>query len=450
MSSDETETQEEESASSFGRVFGNASFLLAARLISMGLVFASGVITARIYSPTIRGEYAMLTTVAAFAMTLLNMGTGEGLIHFLNKGEADVRRTVTVGFGISGLVLLIGITTAWLVSPTLAEAYFPESGTMGAALGILAGALAVLHRNAYSIWIARIRFGLAGASITAQSILFFAFLAWAWFDTPSLVDVALAYAATWGLAALLVAFPLLRHIDPRTITRDFLGRFVGFISKSALSVIFTLLNYRLDMFFVGALAEDLSTVAYYHVATMISSLIWLLPDSLGPAIFPSLSGANSLEERTELTANALRHIIYWVTAAALGVAIVSPLLVLLAFGEDYAPAIVGVWVLLPGVIAMSIVKVIMRFLMSIERHGITVVLSALGAAICVGGDILLVPQYGVTGAAAASTVAYTFVAIGMVTAFLRLGSQTPGLFAEFPLRETRTYRDGIARSLRRR
>jgi O-antigen/teichoic acid export membrane protein len=226
----------------------------------MGLVFLAGVVAARMYSPVVRGEYAMMTTVAAFAMTLTNFGIGEGLIHFLNKGGADLKRTVTVAITGSALVVLFNLLVAILIVPALATAYFPDAGQAGAALAMFAGAMAVVHRNGYSIWIARRRFAPAAIAITLQPVLFFGVLLWAWAVGSSLEELTRGFAITWGIAALLVVLPLLRHFSFRTLERDFVVHFARFISRSYMSVVFTLLNYRLDMFVVAYLAPDLSMV----------------------------------------------------------------------------------------------------------------------------------------------------------------------------------------------
>ena len=177
---------------------GNTSLLMLARTLSMGLVFLAGVVAARMYSPVIRGEYAMMTTIAAFAMTLTNFGIGEGLIHFLNKGGADLKRTVTVAFTGSAVVLLFNLIIGLLIVPLLATAYFPEAGRAGAALALFAGAMAVVHRNGYSIWIARRRFAPAAIAITLQPILFFVVLLWAWSVGASLEELTRGFAITCG------------------------------------------------------------------------------------------------------------------------------------------------------------------------------------------------------------------------------------------------------------
>lgn len=428
------------------------ALLLGSRLVGTGMIFLAGVITARLYEPALRGEYAMLTTIAAFVMVLANLGVGEGLIHFFNRGESGLDRSAAIVWGATGVSAIAACGAGWLIVPALSGTYFPTSGSHGAALGFAAGVFAVLHRNAYSLLVARRSFVWAAVSGVVQPTLFVIALTAVMFSAPPLEIVAIAFVSSWSIAAIATAAPTLGQIDWRSVDQTFARRFVRFSSRSYLNVVFTQMNYRLDILVVGYLVQDLGILAFYHIAASITSLLWLIPDSLGQAIFPRLSAESDESSRAGLTIIALRHVVFLVSLAAIAVGLASVFVVPLLFGEEYSPSIVAIWLLLPGVLGIAIVKILMRFMMSIERHELSLAWSVVGTIICVVGDWLLVPQFGVVGAALASTVAYLATAVGMITMFIILTRPRLSSLGRFPLGELEYYwplmRDAYGRAMR--
>ena len=418
---------------------GDTALLFLARTGAMGLLFAAGVLTARLLDPAARGEYGLLTSTVATLAVVANLGFPESLIYFYNRGEADERRVATSVLGFSGLVALLCGAIGLIAVPWLATHYFPSGGTSLAWLAIASGAVAVLHRNGLAALFARHRFAQASAAILAQPLLFAAALIAFFFVGTDLRAVALGFALTWLAAAAWVALPLVPKLQPGSLSSGYVRRVASFSGRSYGNAVATQLNYRLDIFLVGYLVADLEIVAFYHIATTLSALLWLFPDAIAQALYPRLAALEDERERSRQTIQSLRHALLTSGLAAGGLALVAPVVVPALFGATYQPAVRALHLLLPGVVAMCVAKVLVRFLFSRNAHGSAAVASALGAVSNVVLNLVLVPRYGLDGAALAATGSYLFTAALFAGLYARLADGPGDAWSGFPLQELRQY-----------
>ncbi len=90
------------------------------------------------------------------------------------------------------------------------------------------------------------------------------------------------------------------------------------------------------------------------------------------------------------------------------------------FSSAYRASVGPLLLLIPGVVLFGSGKVLSADLAGRGRPGVTTAASVLGLIIMVALDLLLIPTRGVSGAAAASSLAYAIVFAFQVLVFTRL------------------------------
>ena len=90
------------------------------------------------------------------------------------------------------------------------------------------------------------------------------------------------------------------------------------------------------------------------------------------------------------------------------------------FGEDFADAVTPMLILLPSMWFLGIALAIGSTLRGYGRPGLASVLAGLSMVVTIGLDLILIPDYGVTGAAVASAVAYALYGASSVVALARV------------------------------
>jgi O-antigen/teichoic acid export membrane protein len=417
----------------------DAGLVFAGHVLGVGLAFLAGLLAARVFEPALRGEYAMLTTAAAFVSVLASLGFSEAIIFFYRRGEADAQRTVTSIVFVNGAISLLVLGAGFAICPWLARHYFPSGGLAAAWVAVGAGLLSIFVRNGLVFLQAQGDFLRSSVIGLVQPALFVAALAAIGLAGGGFGAAIAAFLAAWALPAVVLVLPMLRLATPRALDPVHFGRVARFSAKSYANVAMGQLNYRVDMFVIGSLIPDLARLADYHIASTLAGLIWILPDAYATAIYPRLAGLSTERERSTETVMAVRVVLAPVIVVAIGLCVTAPLLVPFVFGERYAGAVPLTLLLLPGTVCMSVNKVLARYFLSSNRQQVAAVAMGVGVVVDVGALLLLIPSWGVAAASIAASLAYFASLVLSGTAFLISAELRREDFRGFPRREIQAF-----------
>jgi O-antigen/teichoic acid export membrane protein len=226
------------------------------------------------------------------------------------------------------------------------------------------------------------------------------------------------------LVALVSSFFVARCAPIRfALTSGIVRASVSFGIKGYLSRIASFLYYRIDLFivsyFLGAHA-----VGYYAIAVLIAELLWNIPSSLAPGVMFKSASEDS-KERDNLTASACRHALLICAVAAGGLALLARPLIGLAFGSEFLPSVHPLLVLLPGTAFLSVGSILANDFVGRGRQVLNSVAAGITLLINVPLNFILIPIWGINGAAAASTFSYCAGTTVMIVEFLRMTGLSP-------------------------
>ncbi len=103
--------------------------------------------------------------------------------------------------------------------------------------------------------------------------------------------------------------------------------------------------------------------------------------------------------------------------------ILGPRLVRFFYGAAFADAGVALRLILPGVVAYSVVAVLSRYIVGQGRPGTGTLVLMAGLAVNVAANLILVPRFGIDGAAASSSISYACTALLTLAMFRRLSGR---------------------------
>ena len=135
-------------------------------------------------------------------------------------------------------------------------------------------------------------------------------------------------------------------------------------------------------------------------------------------LFPRLSNT-PLEEIHTITARVCRSTLFFTGLAAIGLALIGWFVIPLFYGLEYGASVVPLMILLPGVLAMGVYKVITRNYSSRDRQEISILAAVSALLVNVLFNLFFIPVWGVNGAALSSTFAYTTAGGLLLVFFLR-------------------------------
>jgi len=180
----------------------------------------------------------------------------------------------------------------------------------------------------------------------------------------------------------------------------------------------SLLNYRLDMILVS-LFMGIKYVGYYSVAVNLAEVLWYFPGAVGTVLF-SRTPRLAIKEVNKSTPIICRNTIFLTVLSAIFLLILGKSIISIFFGSLFLPALKPLYILLPGVVAISVNKVLCNELIGRGKPIIGTIAAIVSLGINVPLNLIFIPIWGISGAAFASTISYSVCAIVPLVAFLKI------------------------------
>ncbi len=160
-------------------------------------------------------------------------------------------------------------------------------------------------------------------------------------------------------------------------------------------------------------------VGYYSVSVSMAEALWYLPAAVGTVIFASTSNSTA-EQSNRNTPMVCRNTLFITFILALLLFAVSSFIIPLLYGQEFLPAVRPLWILLPGVVALSICKVLANEMTGRGRPKISLLASVITLGVNIPLNLILIPQMGMNGGAIATSVAYIVSSIIVLLFFIRV------------------------------
>ncbi len=355
-----------------------------------------GVLTARWLGPAGRGEYALFFATVGLAATFGQMGFYQAAIFAISKGLARAEQTLgnlLVLIVLNVIVFAILFWGAFLFFP--AAMSFLGNDWIGVAF-VCAVLFSVTQEGLGGIVMARKHYHLYTDQLAIEPAFIFLM------TLPLLIGAASGPTAITlrvfgSFLAILILVLRITHVMP--LVPEFrISTFrqeAEFGSKVFGQNVLGLLNYRVYLYF---LASNLADAGRFSVALLFCELVRFVPNTVGTALLPFLaddeSGGGAM-----LAARSCRTIIPFSGLIIIFVATLRGQIVSHIFGNTFAPVIGPALILMMGALIGTVYQVLTRYFMSIGRQAISVSAAGLGLAVALTSSVLLIPHFGMEGAA---------------------------------------------------
>ncbi len=396
-----------ESEAQGARISALGTHTFATRVLVYLLGAVTSILIARALGPEGRGHYYLPVTIVTIAYYIANMGTQQAQFRLWSRRAAPAHVFATSDLLLSAILgtTVAGIT--WFFYVLTRDSLFADVDAQDIALvipvipfmvhSLLVSGFLILNRRLQRANMSM----LAGAAAqTIGTVVLYAL------DRLTVEAVLLLFLVSVVLPWLLML------TDPRRVGRfrrplpwRFMRRQLRLGAQIEPSILFSYLNLRMDVLFIARYL-DLAAVGIYSVAVIFGELMWLATDSVTSSVRERQANAPR-EEAVDVTARAVRMNVLLAIVLGAAIAVTCPLAIRLLFPAAFSPASSVVWWLVPAGVAMAVWRPSSSLVLRFAAPALQPLIAGISLGVNVVGNLLLIPEHGIIGAAAASLLSYS-------------------------------------------
>ncbi len=371
----------------------------------------------RLLGPATYGEYATLVSAFGLLMILVSSGINGGVRKFIAEERSDdlwksdvfayyFRLALIFAIIAAGLLVLaaeFGVVSAifepkyvpyfYLLALLVLASQFREyvrRAIMGLKLEGVGSMLNVVYKISYQILalgLLLIGFkveGVLGAQIISSMVVF-----------------------VLGIVYVSKTLSLKEILRPTPV--DFPRKKLFYFNHNSV-IYFFLLNslYKIDVLMLGSFTNSELT-GYYNAALVLAEILWLLPTSLQGLMIQSTSdhwAKGRVQQIEEIATRSIRYVALLMLLLAIGLGSLAEVFVPWYFGVEMKPATTPLIILLPGVVGFAVARPLLTINQAKGDMRVLIAATGISAAINLVLNYLLIPYYGMVGAAVSTSIGY--------------------------------------------
>lgn len=390
------------------------------KILFLGGSFIISVILARLLGPEGKGQVTALFVIPNLTITLANLGIRQASAYYIGQKKYTIQEILSSSlllWIISSVVSMIIVFAYYLIPSTsnytvlmmaIGASYVPVKVFIAYMNGILQGQQKITILNVKFIidlivhivlvillvWV--FDFGVVGAA-AAKLLTVFAVIYYSIHIVSQSAKFKLKYI--------------------KGVPQDLFKKGIIF----ALAVFVLQLNYKIDIVFLENMVDSYD-LGLYSVGVALAELIWQLPAAIAVVLFTRSANSLSDEEAGQRSAKLLR--ITWIPLIIASIIfwIIAPVFVQIVYGNAYAESGQVIRILLPGIALMVLFKILNANLSGRGKPLFALRIYIVTLIVNIVLNLILIPTYGIYGAAMASTISYTLGAIVFTLAYHKLTS----------------------------
>ncbi|MDI6780492.1 MAG: flippase [bacterium] len=398
--------------------------LLGTKVFLFLLSTIINIILARMLGPEGKGIYTLTVLVGSTLFMIGNLGLTSSIIYFTGKEKYELKvivgNVLTIGLVTGAVLSLIIIWVAYNFHIPFLKGVDPLFiSIMALSTPIV---LARSYLNSVSVGKGQIIF-CNWLNVIERGTILLAFFTLFIFSRSLIVNAIISNI----VAAIVTGMISLFFVSKMTkIVLGIQRTVIVAISKFGLKVYFTNMmlfgERKLDVFILNFFLNP-AAVGYYTLATGLAEFLRYIPQMASAALYPKIA-SSSKKDIKEYTPKVCRHIIFLTILGCLVMGLLGEPIIKFVYGKAFLPALPVFWVFLPGMVFFAITKVLLSDLLGRGRPMVTTVASSIGIFSSVFFNFLLIPRWGMFGAAAAGVISYFLTAIILFIFYLRISKNS--------------------------
>lgn len=383
-------------------------------VVIFGLFYS--IITARFLGPELNGVLSSLLVYSSLMIAIGSLGVSPAVTHLIGKKKFSDDKIAT------GVVQIWFFSTIITTTLTFVFLHFthPKTASYLIILTALIVPFSLFHKFSLGIFLGKnqIRgFGNLSWIPTLFQLL-----------TAILLIIFLGFKVSGALIAVLIGSLLISillifskkiHFKLSfNIQKEVVKSILSLGVIYAFALLFLSLNYKVDIILLDYLSSNYET-GIYTKGAKIAEYLWQIPMIFAPIVVAGSAITSRQKEYSQKIMLLLRVTLITVFLLAILMALLSHYIIIGLFGELFVESAFVLKTLLPGVVFLTMYKVLNMDLVGQGKPMVTIKAMIPALLLNLILNWLWIPEYGAFGAALASTFSYALGAILFLLLYLK-------------------------------
>ncbi|HLN53055.1 MAG TPA: polysaccharide biosynthesis C-terminal domain-containing protein [Lentimicrobium sp.] len=387
----------------------------ASRLIIALINLCSVWLIARFMGATVLGTVSLIILGMSIIQMFTAILAGSSLVYQASrKSVAELLVAGWIWIPLSGLPVWACLLILKLI---------PDGYVIDVFLLSLLGSLVTINQN---LFLGKEKISYFNGIAILQSFLMVACLlvfmfAFKWYEVSAYVTAQYISMIICFITGMINIMPPLKEFRfPRwqTITEAF--SFGGYLQTAS---IMQLLNYRLSYYLIEKFF-DRATLGVYSLGVQIAESVWIIAKSMAVLLYSRLSNSRDPQYSAMLTNNFIKVVTILTVVLMLIIISLPENLFTFIFRSEFGKITSVIGGLSPGIIAIAISLMLSHYFSGTGKPYYNAISSGIGLIFTVVLGFLLIPLYGLTGAALTASASYLSSMIFQLIVFKNTASLT--------------------------
>lgn len=380
------------------------------RIVVLVLSFCISWLSARYLGVEGKGRLSYLMTVGGFIWAVLGMGLNHSYPYLIRKNpdkRGDLYAWTLLQFALETLFFLaVGLCLIKFWNKVLSFDFTPRY--MALFVTYITFTKALMQMQAFYIGVDKIFQSAMAHLINSGSSLLLLSAGFILLPSGDRFGYYLGLTVI-GLAISLayLSFGHRERVIISSIDFSFIKHSYGFGMRAFISMFLISLLVRADIVIVKRLL-DYNQVGIYSIAAHVVDTLQIASNLVGSLLLAKLSDTAEETEKWLLMKKMLMFFSLFLLVGNLGFMLLGKSVLGIFFGVDFVPAYAVYLWLIPASFGLSFGSLFNNYLNSKGFPVATIIIAGLALLLNIGLNFLLIPIWGINGAAFATSIAYLF------------------------------------------
>ena len=397
-------------------------YTLLTQAPTLVLFFVASTLMTRLLGDEGRGAYILLTNQIVLFTVLLWFNLGTGITYFTSRSNelgTSITHIVATLFLLQVAIVPLIMLGLYLIEP-LQDIFMPEQATHWAYYAYVGSNIILsLYHSAVSAVLLGLKhfkalniMTILNAALSATGFLILFMINGDTASLNMLPDILIVSMSILFIVSVIwtVYYSVLVGTMPRPVFNwSFLRPVFLFSLIGYGSIVINLINYRFDVWVVAEY-HGVAALGLYGVAVGLGQLLFNIPEPFSKVVVPFIYGDDT-DEMLQRYKSLARLNFTIVLVLAVLLAAVGHWIVPMLFGNVFSASLPALYLLLPGILFSSATKMMAQLVIQRKMQHFNLYATIVGAVVTIALDLLLIPRWGIEGAAIATSLAYLSILV---------------------------------------